>query len=30
MTRRLGLQQVVALPQRAPYLSNGKGKEGKH
>jgi hypothetical protein len=29
-TRRLGLQQIVALSQRAPYLPNGKGEEGKH
>jgi hypothetical protein len=28
-TRRLGLQQIVALPQREPYLPNGKAEEGK-
>jgi hypothetical protein len=28
-TRRFSLQQVVALPQRAPHLPNGKGEEGK-
>jgi hypothetical protein len=28
-TRCLGLQQIVALPQRVPYLPNGKGVEGK-
>jgi hypothetical protein len=28
-TRRLCLQQVVALPQRAPHLPNGKREEGK-
>jgi hypothetical protein len=28
-TRCLGLQQVVSLPQRTPYLPHGKGEKGK-
>jgi hypothetical protein len=29
-TCRLGLQQIIPLPQRASHLPHGKGKEGMH